>query len=336
MHLAALIDSSEHVCCRYRIEAIRSLLRTAGHQLDLVPFPTSLWDRFHLVAGLSEYDGAVIQRRLLPDWMLKRLRSNLRHLFFDFDDSVFLRDSFDPRGMHNARSLRRFGAICRAADVVIAGNEFLAEEAIRQGATAVRVIPTCVDPSLYPLAHHERCGQGVRLGWIGSASTLQALKRMAPLLEHMGRNCNGLRLRIICDSFFRLTHMPTEEVHWSSHSEGPDLASADIGIAWLPDDDWSRGKCGLKVLQYMAAGLPVIANPVGVQSTMVRHGETGFLASSSEEWVQAVGILANDPELRRRMGAAGRRRLESHYTVAAAADLWCEVLEETPCLPSLT
>ena len=104
------------------------------------------------------------------------------------------------------------------------------------------------------------------------------------------------------------------------------MATSDIGISWLPDDTWSQGKCGLKVLQYMAAGLPVVANPVGVQAEMVRHGETGFLAETPDQWAEAVGRLARDPALRRTMGRAGRRRVETGFSVAFGAGRWLEVL----------
>src|SRR5439155_14922425 len=102
----------------------------------------------------------------------------------------------------------------------------------------------------------------------------------------------------------------------------------DVGISWAPDDGWSRGKCGLKVLQYMAAGLPVVANFVGVYAEMVRPGETGFLADTADEWVEAVARLAADAALRRRLGAAGRRRLEADYSVAAGAERWLDLLDE--------
>ena len=103
-------------------------------------------------------------------------------------------------------------------------------------------------------------------------------------------------------------------------------AAADIGISWLPNDLWSRGKCGLKVLQYMAAGLPVVANPVGVQGDMVRHGETGFLANTDEEWLEAIGRLARDPVLRQCMGRAGRRRVEAHFSVGTGFASWLSLL----------
>src|SRR5204863_198497 len=159
----------------------------------------------------------------------------------------------------------------------------------------------------------------VGLVWIGSSSTLQGLKQITPLLEHVGRSCRGARLKLVCDAFFRLEHLPTVEARWSEASEGRDLAGADVGIAWVPDDDWSRGKCGLKVLQFMAAGLPVIANPVGVHTETVRHRETGFVASTAGEWTDAVSPLRADPGLRRRMGRPARSRGEHEYSRSTGA-----------------
>ena len=103
---------------------------------------------------------------------------------------------------------------------------------------------------------------------------------------------------------------------WSSDTEAQELAACDIGISWLPDDSFSRGKCGLKILQYMAAGLPVVANPVGVHREMIIDGQTGYLASSPEQWSAAIARLAADPALRRRMGQAGRRLAEERFSVA--------------------
>jgi glycosyltransferase involved in cell wall biosynthesis len=184
-----------------------------------------------------------------------------------------------------------------------------------------------VDPDDYPLARHERKGAGVQLVWVGSSSTLQGLESIRPLLEGLGRRVTGLRLKMICDRFLHLEHLQVNPVQWTESGERRELASADIGISWMPDDDWSRGKCGLKVLQYMAAGLPVVANRVGVHAELVRHGVTGFLADSADEWHEAVARLAGDPELRRRMGAAGRRRLKADYSVTRGAALWHEVFD---------
>src|SRR5262245_13816802 len=269
----------------------------------------------------------ILQRHLHPGWQLALLRRQVRHLLFDFDDAVFLRDSYAPKGMNDPRRLRRFAATVRACDAVVAGNAYLADHAARWvGVHRVHLVPTCVDPGRYPLAGHTRVGAGVELVWIGSASTLQGLRLFAPVLELLGRRLPGLRLKVVCDQFLDLWHLPVVPVRWSEAVEAEALAGADVGVSWVPDDAWSRGKCGLKVLQYMAAGLPVVANPVGVQAALVAHGETGYLARTPEQWLQALARLASDPGLRRRFGAAGRRAVESGYSVSAGAARWAEIL----------
>jgi glycosyltransferase involved in cell wall biosynthesis len=147
-----------------------------------------------------------------------------------------------------------------------------------------------------------------------------------PILEGIGQAWPGLRLKVICDRFPSLRHLPVLPCPWNEAREAVDVATADIGISWVPDDLWSRGKCSLKVLQYMAAGLPVIANPVGVHRDLVRHGDTGLLAESPNEWFEAVARLARDPALRRRLGQAGRRRVEKDFSVAAGAARWVGLL----------
>ena len=129
-----------------------------------------------------------------------------------------------------------------------------------------------------------------------------------------------LRLRVICDRFPERFPLPIVPVAWDEQTEARQLAAGQIGVSWLPDDLWSRGKCGLKVLQYQAAGLPVVANPVGCQCEMIRTGETGILATTPAEWVDAVTRLAGDPELRRRMGPPARHRVEADYSVSAWAE----------------
>jgi glycosyltransferase involved in cell wall biosynthesis len=324
----ALVESPEHVCCRYRVAAFRPWLEAAGHSLELRPWPRRWWSRLRLGRALRDADVVVLQRRLLPVWLLYLLRCAAPRLVFDFDDAVFLRDSYSPKGLHSASRLHRFLATVETADAVVAGNAYLADEARRWAAapSRVHVVPTCVDPERYPLARHERRGAGVELVWVGSASTLQGLEAVRPMLEEAGRAVPGARLKLVSDRFLRLDHLPVIECPWAEGREPVDLAAADVGISWLPDDLWSRGKCGLKVLQYMAAGLPVVANPVGVQAELVRHGETGFLARTPGEWVGALRRLATDPELRRRLGAAGRRRVEADFSVAAGAARWLNVL----------
>jgi glycosyltransferase involved in cell wall biosynthesis len=330
VHLTALVDSEDHVCCRYRLAAFQPWLEQAGHRLEFVSYPRSWWARFGTVGRSS--DVVILQRRLPQPWLLPQLRRAAHFLVFDFDDAVFLRDSYARRGPHSLSREIRFRSLIRSVDAVVAGNAHLAVEATRRAGKrrpgSIELIPTCVDPDRYSVAQHVRSGPGVELVWIGSSSTLQGLELIRPMLESVGQQVPGLRLKMICDRFLRLENMPVLACPWSEYGETAALATADIGITWVPDDLWSRGKCGLKVLQYMAAGLPVVANPVGVHAEMVRHGETGFLARTAEEWSTAIARLAHDPALRQRMGEAGRRRIEAEYSVVVGARRWLRLLEE--------
>jgi glycosyltransferase involved in cell wall biosynthesis len=251
--------------------------------------------------------------------MLRVLRRSARHLIFDFDDAVLYRDSYDPRGPESPKRYRRFAATVRAADTVVAGNDFLADCALRAGARAerVRVIPTCVDTDRYEPSEGSGRADGIDLAWIGSSSTLQGLEQNRPLWRALADHVPGVRLRVICDRVPDLGALPVVPVEWSEPTEARELAAADAGLSWVPDDVWSRGKCALKVLQYQAAGLPVVANPVGVHEDMVRPGVTGWLPRDPAEWVESIRALADDPPGRRRMGRAARAAVEADYSVRA-------------------
>jgi hypothetical protein len=203
-------------------------------------------------------------------------------------------------------------------DRVIAGNRFLGELAIRAGArpAGVRVIPTCLELERYPPpSGSPREGRELaRLVWIGSSSTLRGLESSRPLWDHLGREFPGLVLRVICDRYPDLGALAVERVAWDPRTEASALGEADIGVSWLPDDLWSRGKCGLKVLQYQASGLPVLASPVGVHHEMVIPGRSGYLPDSPRQWVSTLSVLLRDSALRSRMGRQGRLDLEAGYS----------------------
>ena len=337
MRLAALAESESHVCARYRLTAFRPALARAGHSLDVYPLPTSFLGRFSLGRDLTSYDAVIVQRKLLPRWAVALLRRRVRRLVFDFDDAVWLRDSYSPKGFGDPKRAARFRATVEACDLVVAGNEYLAAEARKYApAGRVQVIPTCVEIAKYrvadglresaPTAGDRRPPESVRLVWVGSSSTLKGLERFAPTLSAIGQAVPGTRLKLVCDRFADFPGLTLERCMWKEATEAAEIAAADIGIGWVPDDAWSRGKCGLKVLQYQAAGLPVVANPVGVQADFVRDGATGFLATTSEEWVYAVRTLAADAALRKRLGDAGRRQVVDRYSVTAGAELWLEAL----------
>ncbi len=319
MKALALVDAPDHVCCRYRVGAFAPGLEESGWSLTIEGLAARPWGWWRQCRDAASYDAVLLQRKLLPAWHLWELRRRSRRLIFDFDDAVSYRDSYDPRGPHSRRRAARFARTVRLADAVIAGNGFLAGLAVEAGAKpgSVRVIPTCVDPSRYAPAPPGRRDGGIELVWVGSSSTLQGLELRQGLWELLAREVPGLRLRLISDRFPDFGPVPVVAVPWSGATEAAEIASADVGISWVPDDLWSRGKCGLKVLQYQAAGLPVVTNPVGVHLQMVEPGVSGFLPATDAAWVEAIGALAARPSLRDRMGRAARASVGSRYSVAA-------------------
>ncbi len=322
MNLLALVEAPDHVCCRYRIRAFAPPLRESGWSLTCEGLERGPLARTFQLRRAARYDAVVLQRKLLPAWQLRILRQAARHLVFDFDDAILYRDSNDPRRPESARRLRRFTETVQQADTVVAGNDFLADCALRAGAGVerVHVIPTCVDPRIYSIASQVAAGGHLDLVWIGTSSTLKGLEQARDIWSALAKALPWMRLRIICDRFPEDFPMPIVSIPWEEASEASQLATGQIGVSWLPDDLWSRGKCGLKVLQYQAAGLPILANPVGCQCEMVRSGENGVLASTPVEWVAAATRLADDPMLRRQMGDTGRRRVEADYSLSAWAE----------------
>ena len=329
MHLIALVSSPNHVCCRYRIAAFEQHFQSAGHTLECRALPRNLFARLPLYRSLRHADAVILQRRLLPTAEIALLRRSARRLIFDYDDAVWFRDSYSPKGFFSRRRSRRFRQLAQVADLLIAGNAVLAAEARRHALPGrVSIIPTCVEPENYPQANHDdRSRSAVQLVWVGSSSTLRGLERFRATLEAVGQAVPGIRLKLVCDRFLQFHNLPVDPVPWSGLTEAGEIASADIGIGWVPDDPWSRGKCGLKVLQYQAAGLPVVANAVGVQADFVRDGVTGFRAETTEQWIQAIRRLAEDAALRKTLGEAGRKQVQAQYSVAAGGKLWLELLE---------
>jgi glycosyltransferase involved in cell wall biosynthesis len=321
MRALALTETPDHVCGRYRIRAFAPALEAAGCSLVVQGISRAIVGRFRQIERASEFDTVVLQRKLLPGWQLDHLRRRARHLVFDFDDAVLYRDSYDRRGPHCERRERRFRRTVQLVDVVIAGNDFLADCALRSGAhpERVRVIPTCIPTERYPVSDHPRRRAGIDLTWIGSSSTLVGLETQRALWERIGRDVEGSRLRLICDRFPEFGSLPVIPVSWSEATEASELAVADVGVSWIPNDLWSRGKCGLKLLQYQAAGLPAVANPVGVHPEMIRPGITGFLPNTSDEWIDAIRTLRNDPQSAATMGAAARKSVDQGYSVTAWA-----------------
>ena len=261
----------------------------------------------------GDFDVVFIQKGFFPG-LYAGLETRLRRPFvFDFDDAIWLPrqgGSALARALHRESTVQR---ILRCAAAVITGNEFLADYARRFNAN-VTAVPTAIDVARYPRA----VGSAV-VGWIGSRTTLPYLKPLVPVFREL-----GIVPRVIAAG---TPDFPADFRPWRLETELDELAQIGIGIAPLTDTPWERGKCGVKVLQYMACGLPVVASPVGVHRRIIRHGENGFLAASPAEWRNALRQLMDDPALRQRLGAAGRALVTECYDVSLAASRVAKVLE---------
>jgi len=315
--LAVISSDPSGPVVRHRWRAYETHLARAGVVLEVVPWPKRWTERRFALQRASAADGVVLSSRLPTVRDTRRLRRRARRLAFDFDDALPYRDS--KRGATPSRTRgRRFRAIVRHADRVIAGNAFLEGLAREAGGAAV-VLPTTVRVPAGEAAPEPR-GEPMIIGWIGSRATLPYLEARAVVLSALVGSGRVLRLRVIADA------VPTfppgiilEPVPWEAATWRDALSGIHFGLAPLPDDPWTRGKCGLKILQMLSLGRPVVASAVGVQAEQVRHGETGFLATDRASFLEGIVQLMDDPEARRRMGAAGREDVRAHWSVEAWA-----------------
>ncbi len=296
---------------RYRALQFFPLWQAAGYAPAHVTASGGLGPTLDMLRQARRADVVVVLRKTFPAPLLWLLRRAARRLVFDFDDAVFSNSDGTPSRTRRSR----FAAMLRACDRVLAGNAFLARQAAALN-PAVTTIPTCVDAARYALAAEKPAGT-LDLVWIGSHSTRKYLAEAMPWLAQAATALPQLRLKIVADFDLPGSGVATLPVAWRAESEVRELASAHIGIAPMRDDDWSRGKCALKVLQYMASGLPVVSSRAGANAEVIEDGVHGFLAATPAEWAERIALLAGDAELRRRMGEAGRRRVADGYSVEA-------------------
>lgn len=230
---------------------------------------------------------------------------------FDFDDAVFIPYRSVTNGyLSLLKYPPRTKTACRLAAHVMAGNRYLADYASKHNAN-VTIVPTTIDLAKYTVAPADRTGPAV-IGWSGSQSTVQHLDTAVSALAAVAR-AHECRVNVIGTSSYSIPGVQVDARSWNSGTEIEDLRRIEIGIMPMPDDAWSRGKCGLKALQYMALGIPTVCSPVGVNAEIIRDGENGFLASTEAEWVDRLSRLLESEDLRRRIGAAGRRTVEERF-----------------------
>lgn len=271
------------------------------------------------------YDLIIIQYELFPylPALFESLLSTQKPIILDYDDAIF--HQYDQHRNPLVRSIlgKKLIPLMRRARLILCGNDYLAEYA-KQHNRHVAVVPTVVDVGHYHPTQGARNDPPV-LGWIGSPSTWDYC---LPLLDTLSQftEKGALFVEVVGAGHKAKARPGFEFLDWSEKDEINDIRRMDIGIMPIPDAPWARGKCGYKLIQYMACGLPVIASPVGVNRQIVTHGEQGFLASTPEEWKAAIQQLLSDDALRKRMGEAGRTKAVAEYSIQRYGPRLAELL----------
>jgi glycosyltransferase involved in cell wall biosynthesis len=312
---------------RFRVEQYFPYLIAHEVEPKWQPLSGSWRDRLILYRQLPFFDVVCIQRRLLSPFEFYWIRKKSSKILFDLDDAIMYRSSSSPRPHSLSRRLK-FRRMVKGSDVVTVGNHFLKNEVVKvdQG-KKVFVIPTCIDTNLYPYKKKISNSQEIILGWIGTKGNLKYLKKLEPVFETLRQRFPQAKLKIVSNDFYDSSHLFTIKKPWKLEEENEDLISFDIGLMPLNDDLWSRGKCGLKIIQYLSVGVPVVCTPVGINSDIVKDGENGFWATNDQEWIDRLSTLIQNPDLRLRMGLKGIETVEGEYSLAVTSEKFFCVLQ---------
>ena len=291
-----------------------------------------LVERIRDVVAARHYDLAFVYRAVYPvgpSVFELALRQLGVPYVLDFDDAIYIPHTSQANWF--VKPLKYTGktaSSAAAASLVTTGNAHLATWARRHNPN-VRVLPTTIDTTSYAYAPVNPSKEGpLTIGWTGSATTTPHLVTIGNALAQLQRE-EGIRIRVVGDRSFRIPGAEVDATDWRADSEVADLREFDIGIMPLPEDEWSRGKCGLKALQCMALGIPTVMSPVGVNTDIARGG-AAVLASSHEGWVNALRDLLHDPAERARLAVAGRERVVASYSVDGNVDVWADALRSVP------
>lgn len=343
MRILFLHSGSRVPSSRFRVLPVARRLRRLGHKCtlagsfpqkyDYFPWlgfrPSQLLKRlvrhWHLWrARIGRYDAVLIDRELFDDEtvsMEARLRRLGAAMLLEVDDGVFLRFP------------NKFAKLAGMADHIIAGNRFLAEYT-GQYNDGITIIPTCIELDDYPMVQKDAASdRPIVVGWIGTTSNIPYLAVVADALRRLAQG-HEFELHVVAPSSepldaLALEGVPVRFIPWQARREVSQIQAFDIGLMPLPDDEeWTKYKCGLKLLQYMAVGLPAVASPVGVNADIVQHGVNGYLAADASQWEEALGTLISDDALRADMGCQARRTVEQRYSVEVNLPLYLEAIEQ--------
>lgn len=313
---------------RYRVYQYLPLLERAGYEVSLIPPAARKGSSMgRLIAGLVEEqtclnaarraDIVFIQKRLFSRGFLRRLDRLNKKLVFDIDDSVFTSPKGDWSLVTRLRVISRLSMVFNLSDLVLAGNAYLESYAEESGARRVEVLPTPINTQAYALKDHLGGGPPV-LGWIGSSVNHAYLDLLSGVLPVLAGEFPDLKLLVVSNAEYRMPGVRVENLPWSEETEVQHILNMDIGLMPLRDDRWTRGKCALKALQYMACGIPAACSPVGANLEVVQEGVDGYLPGDDDGWLDALRNLITSPATRASMGAAARLKVQADYSLARA------------------
>ncbi len=336
---------------RYRHEQYLTYLEENGFQCDLSPLLSQKGDEIFyskgsiikkIVVGVNallkrlkdlrrahKYNVIYVYRDafFFGTYFEKAFSRKKAKLIFDYDDAIWLMDKNENQGIFNLlKKPKKTSKIISLADEVIVGNNYLATYA-KQFNDNVQQIPSTIDFSKYGIVKKPQ--KKVCIGWTGSFSTIKHFEIAIPALKIIKEKYGSdIYFKIIGDPSYENKELKIEGVTWKSETEAEDLSELDVGLMPLPDNEWSRGKCAMKGLQYMALGIPTIMSPIGINADIINDGKNGFLASTMEEWVEKLSLLVEKEELRRTLGTEGRKTVENDYSVEANKDKWLKVFQD--------
>lgn len=310
-----LIQGWDHPASRYRVLQYVPYLQETQMEAHVALFPNSFFQWMKLFSELKDYHTIFIQKKRLWHWQLWYLRRKRIRIIYDFDDAIMFKSPVDGGGRSFKRQ-RTFARMVRYSDQIIAGNQYLKSKAILYNKN-IAILPTAIDTRKYTTKDYRRSKEKITIGWIGSKSSLPFLKELTPAFDHLANQYKSVELKIICNDFFECKRMPVIKKRWALKDENADLQDIDIGLAPLPDHEWTKGKCATKLLQYLSVGIPVVCSPVGVHNEIIQEGMNGLFAASTQEWIEKVSLLIKDKALRERIGLEGKKTVKSSYSLKA-------------------
>lgn len=316
---------------RYRIWSFLPALQKAGLEPILLeplnignkkgigPLFNKSSEEKQILACAKKVDLIFIQKRLFRTRLVDQLKAIGKPILFDWDDAIYTSPRQDWSFLTKCKIQRRLHAILSSADNIICGSRHLLDYTRQKPYQHADYLPTAVDTETYPIKG-DVSPDTVTIGWIGSAVNLPYLETLCPVLTKLASQYPNLRLLIISNGHFSCPGLEAINRAWDESREKADLLEMDIGLMPLPDDEWSRGKCALKAIQYMASGLPVVLSPVGANKEVINHNEHGYFANTEAEWHQFLELLIKNPDLRHTQGLAGRKRVEEKYSLHVNAE----------------